>query len=324
MLVTDHSPRLPKPQPASSARTGAGHQFARELRRHWQYYAMALPAVVAILLFGYAPLVGVLIAFQDYSPVRGMWNSEWVGLENFRTAFASPFFHIALRNTLILNSLKILIGFPAAIVLALLLNEVRVTWFKRTVQTATILPYFISWVVAATMFRNLLAPEGVVNEIITNVFGGEQIVFLSDPALFRWVIVLQDTWKFCGFFAILYLAAMAGIDPTLYEAAAVDGASRWQRVWSITLPNIRPTMITLLVLLTGWIIQGGFEQVLVMYNSSVYSTGDILETLTLRLALSQSKYGLAAAVGLFQSAISLLLVLGTNWLVKRWNERGMF
>jgi ABC-type polysaccharide transport system permease subunit len=252
-----------------------------------------------------------------------MWNSEWIGLENFRTAFGSPFFQNALRNTLILNGLKLAAGFPAAILLALLLNEVRVTWFKRTVQTATILPYFISWVVAATMFRNLLAPEGVINEVI-RFFGGEPVIFLSDPARFRWVIVLQDTWKYCGFFAILYLAAMSAIDPLLYEAAAVDGASRWQRVWHITLPNIRPTMITLLVLLTGWIIQGGFEQVLVMYNSSVYSTGDILETLTLRLALSQSKYGLAAAVGLFQSAISLALVLATNAIVKRWNERGMF
>jgi ABC-type polysaccharide transport system permease subunit len=324
MLASEQSSRLPQQQPAAPTRDRAGYTMVREIRRHWQYYVMALPAVAAILLFGYAPLLGIVIAFQDYSPVRGMWNSEWVGLENFRTAFGSPFFQSALRNTLILNGLKLLVGFPAAIILALLLNEVRVTWFKRSVQTATILPYFISWVVAATMFRNLLAPEGVVNEIIQHVFGMEPVIFLSDPQTFRWIIVLQDTWKYCGFFAILYLAAMAAIDPTLYEAAAVDGASRWQRVWSITLPNIRPTMITLLVLLTGWIIQGGFEQVLVMYNSSVYSTGDILETLTLRLALSQSDYGLAAAIGLFQAAISLALVLVTNAMVKRWNERGMF
>lgn len=324
MLVSNHASDMTEQQTVSTARLRPGRSFGRELQRNWQYYAMALPAVAAILAFSYAPLVGILIAFQDYSPVRGMWSSEWVGLENFRTAFASPFFHTALRNTLILNSLKLLIGFPAAIMLALLLNEMRVTWFKRTVQTASILPYFISWVVAATMFRNLLAPEGVINEIIVHVFGGEAIVFLSNPSLFRWVIVFQDTWKYCGFFAILYLAAMAAIDPTLYEAAAVDGASRWQRVWNITLPGIRPTMVTLLILLVGWIIQGGFEQVLVMYNASVLSTGDILETLTLRLALTQSNYGLATAIGLFQSAISLGLVLGANWLVRRWNEGGVF
>lgn len=324
MLATEHSSRLPAQQPALPARTRAGHTFFGEIRRHWQLYAMALPAIAAVFIFGYAPLVGIVIAFQDYSPVRGMWRSEWIGLQNFQTAFNSPFFQNALRNTLILNGLKLLVGFPAAIILALLLNEVRLTWFKRTVQTATILPYFISWVVAATMFRNVLAPEGVINEILQHLFGLQPIIFLSDPGKFRWVIVLQDTWKYCGFFAILYLAAMSAIDPTLYEAAAVDGASRWQRVWSITLPNIRPTMVTLLVLLTGWIIQGGFEQILVMYNSSVYSTGDILETLTLRLALTQSKYGLAAAIGLFQAGISLCLVLAANALVKRWNDRGMF
>jgi ABC-type polysaccharide transport system permease subunit len=309
----------PNARPASFWATAAG-----EIRRNWQYYAMALPAVAAIIVFGYFPLVGVVIAFQDYSPVRGIGGSEWVGLANFESAFGSPFFRTALANTLILNTLKILFGFPAAITLALLLNEVRLTWFKRAVQTATILPYFISWVVAATMFRNLLAPEGVVNEILQGVFGLQPRIFLSDPQAFRWVIVFQDMWKYVGFFAILYLAAMSAIDPTLYEAAAVDGASRWQRVRHITLPGIRATMITILVLLTGWIIQGGFEQILVMYNSSVYSTGDILETLTLRLALSQSKYSLAAAIGLFQSAIALALVLGTHWLAKRWNQQGMF
>ena len=146
---------------------------------------MALPAIAAVFIFGYAPLVGIVIAFQDYSPVRGMWRSEWIGLQNFQTAFNSPFFQNALRNTLILNGLKLLVGFPAAIILALLLNEVRLTWFKRTVQTATILPYFISWVVAATMFRNVLAPEGVINEILQNFFGLQPIVYLSDPGKFR-------------------------------------------------------------------------------------------------------------------------------------------
>jgi len=310
--------------PAAGERRSFWRPVQNELRRNWQYYAMAAPGVIAIIVFGYFPLAGVVIAFQDYSPVRGMTGSEWIGFANFETAFANPFFQNALRNTLILNSLKILFGFPAAIILALLLNEVRLTWFKRTVQTATILPYFISWVVAATMFRNLLAPEGVVNEILQNLFHLEPVIFLSDPQKFRWIIVFQDMWKYVGFFAILYLAAMSAIDPTLYEAASVDGASRWQRVLNITLPGVRATMITILVLLTGWIIQGGFEQILVMYNSSVYSTGDILETLTLRLALSQSKYGLATAIGLFQSAIALALVLATNQLVKRFNQQGMF
>lgn len=295
--------------------------LALDLRRHWSLYLMALPAVIAIIIFGYAPLTGLIVAFLDFSPIRGISGSEFVGLENFRDTFASPFFWTALKNTLFINSWKIAVGFPSAIVLALLLNEVRRAWFKRLIQTASILPYFVSWVVAATMFRNILAPEGVINEIAQNVFGAEQIIFLSDPQKFPWIIIFQDTWKYCGFFAILYLAAISTIDPTLYEAAMIDGANRWQQTRFITLPSIRPTMVTLFVLLTGWIIQGGFEQVLVMFNTSVLSTGDILETYTLRLALSQSKYGLATAVGLFQGGISLILVILVNRAVSRFNRQ---
>lgn len=297
----------------------AGHQ---DLKRHWSLYLMALPGVLSILVFGYGPLFGLAIAFLDYSPIRGVRGSDWVGLDNFRAAFKNPFFAQALRNSLIISSLKLAVGFPSAIILALLLNEVRARWFQRLVQTATILPFFVSWVVIAAMFRSLLAPDGVVNEIRTQLFGLQPVIFLSDPAKFRWVIVLQDTWKYAGYFAVLYLAAMTAIDPTLYEAAMVDGANRWRQTLDITLPGIRATMVTLFVLLTGYLIFAGWEQVIVMYNPSVYATGDILETFTLRLGLSQSKYGLATAVGLSQSVIGLGLVLVTNTLAKRFNEDG--
>lgn len=285
-------------------------------------YLMALPGVLSILVFGYGPLFGLLIAFLDYSPVRGVRGSDWIGLDNFRDAFASPFFGQALQNSLIISSLKLAIGFPSAILLALLLNEVRARWFQRLVQTATILPFFISWVVIATLYRSLLAPDGVVNEIREHVLGLDSIIFLSDPARFRWVIVLQDTWKYAGYFAVLYLAAMTAIDPTLYEAAMVDGASRWRQTLDITLPGIRATMVTIFVLLSGYLIFAGWEQVVVMYNPSVYETGDILETFTLRLGLSQGKYGLATAVGLFQAVIGLGLVVLTNTFARRFNEDG--
>ncbi len=283
---------------------------------------MAMPGIVSILVFGYGPLFGLVIAFLDYSPVRGVRDSEWVGLDNFRTAFDNPFFMSALWNSLIISSLKLTIGFPSAIVLALLLNEVRVRWFKGVIQTATILPFFVSWVVVGTMFRSLFAPDGVINEVRQVFLGIDQLIFLSDPEIFRWIIVFQDTWKAAGYFAVLYLAAMTAIDPVLYEAAEVDGASRWRQTLDITLPGIRTTMVTLFVLLSGYLIFAGWEQIIVMYNPSVYSTADVLETFSLRLALSQGQYGLATAVGLFQSVIGLGLVLITNWLARRYSEQG--
>ncbi len=294
----------------------------KDLAKYWQLYLMAVPGVLSIIIFAYGPMFGVTIAFLDYSPVRGVLNSKWVGLAWFNKAFSNPLFWPAVRNTVVIKGLQTLIGFPAAIILALLLNEVRLKWFKSTVQTATILPYFVSWVIIASMFRNLLGTDGVVNEVL-GALGMQQVRFLTDPPVFRWVVVLQDTWKFCGYFAVLYLAAMATIDPALYEAAMVDGANRWQQTRHITLPGIRSTMIALLILLSGWLIVGSLEQMITMYNVSVYSTGDIIPTLTYRLGLGRSEYSLATAVGLFQGILAFLLVLFTNQLVKRFGQEGL-
>jgi ABC-type polysaccharide transport system permease subunit len=260
---------------------------------------------------------------MNYSPARGLLGSKWVGLEQFQQAFANPFFWTAFRNDIIIQTLKLAVGFPSAILLALLLNEVRRQWFKKIVQTATMLPYFLSWVIAATIFRNLLGPSGVVNEVLKVVFGLQTVAFLSDPQVFRWVVVLQDTWKYIGYFSVLYLAAMTSIDPALYEAAMVDGANRWQQTWHVTLPGISKTMVTLFILLTGYIFSGGFEQMWVMYNASVYSTADILETFTARLGLQQSRYSFATAVGLFQSVLSFGLVVLTNRIAKLFNQEGL-
>ncbi len=298
--------------------------WGRDLRRHWSLYLMALPAITGIIVFGYGPLFGISVAFLDYSPVRGIIGSSWVGMSNFAEAFRNPFFWQALRNSVIIATAKLAAGFPFSIVLAIALNEIRIVLVRRVVQTVTMFPFFISWVVAGAMFTNLLSPNCVVNEIIEHVFGLERTIFLADPAKFRWIIVLQDTWKYAGYFAVLYLAAMATIDPALYEAAMVDGANRWQLVRYITIPGITPTMATLFVLLTGYLIYAGFEQVYVMLNASVYETGDILETYTLRLALTQGRYGLAAAIGLFQSVVSLCLVILTNLAVKRFKGQGIF
>jgi ABC-type polysaccharide transport system permease subunit len=325
-MRADHVAQSPQATPAASP-VGARHDaltWREDLQRHWVLYVMALPAVVSLLIFSYGPLFGLLIAFLDYSPVRGIFGSSWVGFDNFRLAFRNPFFWMAFRNSVIISALKLAIGFPMAIILALLLNEIRVTWFKRTVQTATLLPAFISWVVIATMFRTLLAPEGVINEVRTTIFGQQPILFLSDPNKFRWILVFTDIWKGAGYGAVIYLAAMAAIDPGLYEAAEVDGANRWQQTWYITLPGISTTIITLFILATGSLVAAGFEQVYVLYNASVYATGDILETFTYRTGIGQGRYGLATAIGLFQAVIGFVLVLFTNFLVKRFNEEGLF
>lgn len=291
--------------------------WRKDLRRNWPFYLMALPALASVLVFSYGPMFGVSLAFLDYTPARGFLNSEFVGFEWFKAAFASPFFLQALRNTVIIKGLQTLVGIPSALMLAVLLNEVRIRWFKSMVQTATILPYFISWVIIGTMFQNLLRSDGALNEVLVSWMGLQPISILRDPQLFRWFIVFQDTWKFAGYFATLYLAAMAAIDPALYEAALVDGANRWQQVWYITLPGIRSTFITVVIWLAGYLIVGSFEQIYVQYNVSVYPTADILETLTFRLGLGRSQYSLATAVGLFQSVIAFGLMFLTNQVIKR-------
>lgn len=323
MVPTASSKPIQNTQPVRPTRTAARIPWFKELRKHWMLYAMALPGVLAILIFSYGPMFGISIAFINYSPARGILHSQWVGLEWFRKTFANPLFWLAVRNTITIKGLQTLIGFPSAIILALLLNEVRLRWFKSLVQTATFLPYFVSWVIIASMFKNILGTSGVINELLVKLFGLQAISFLSNPQIFRWVIVLQDTWKWCGYFAVLYLAAISAIDPTLYEAAMVDGANRWQQAWHVTLPGIRPTMTTLLIILVGYLIGGSFEQVWTMYNVSVYSTADIIETLTYRLGLGQSQYSLATAVGLFQGLIAFGLVMFTNWIMKRLGQEGL-
>lgn len=299
--------------------------FLQEIKRNWVLYLMALPGIIALLIFSYGPLIGISVAFLDYNPIKGIFVSKWVGIQNFIDAFKNPFFLAAFKNTIIIKGFQTIIGYPSAIILALLLNEAG-RGAKRVVQTATILPYFISWVVIAAMFQNLLDPtSGVVNEVLTKVLGvQEPIAFLSDPQMFRWLMILQDTWKFAGFFAVIYLAAIARIDPTLYEVAMVDGANRWQQTWYITLPGIRATMVTLLIILMGYLVLGSFEQIFAQYNVGVYSTADIMETFSFRLGLKDNRYGFATAVGLFQSVLAAGLVLLTNRLVKFIDEGGLF
>jgi ABC-type polysaccharide transport system permease subunit len=287
-----------------------------DLAKNWPFYLMILPAILLMLVFSYGPMFGITIAFTDYSPARGFFNSPFVGFKWFQDAFKSPFFISALTNTVLIKGGQMLVGVPSAVILALLLNEVRTKWFKSIVQTSTVLPYFISWVIIGTMFRNLLTSDGAVNEVIVNVFGGSAYKIYDNPERFRIFMILQDTWKFCGYFAMIYLASISAIDPAIYESALVDGANRWQQMRYITIPGIRSTFVTLVIWLSGYLIVGSFEQIFVQYNVSVYPTADILETLTYRLGISRSQYSLGAAVGLFQSIIAVGLMFLTNRIIK--------
>ena len=283
-------------------------------------YLFILPAFLGVLLFSYGPMAFLSVSFLDYDPIRGIFSSEFVGGQNFKIAISDKYFWQAFKNTVFIKVCETLITFPISVVLALFLFEAG-KGFKKLVQTATIIPYFISWIVVGAMFKNLLAADGgLVNEIITNIFGAKAIGFLTSNKYFPWVIILQDAWKNAGYFAIIYHSAMMTVDTTLYAVATVDGAGRWRQMLYVTLPCIKPTLVTMFVLLTGYIVLGPFEQVFAQYSPGVYDSGDIVETYSYRLGLLQYKYGLATAIGFMQSVLATAIVLFINFAVFRRSE----
>lgn len=287
-------------------------------------YIMLIPGITYFVVFHYIPMYGVTIAFKDFKIMQGIIGSPWVGLKYFRQAFESPFFAQTLWNTFIISVYKLLWGFPAPIILALLLNEVKNLIFKRSIQTISYLPHFLSWVVIGGILTDMLSPQtGVVNNII-KMFGGEPIYFMASKEWFRTVLVASDIWKEVGWGSIIYLAALSGIDPQLYEASQIDGANRWQQTWHITLPGIRGTIAILLILRLGSILNAGFEQIFIMYNSAVYEVSDIIDTWVYRIGLQGMQYSLATAVGLFKSLIGLVLVVAANWITHRMGESGIW
>lgn len=285
---------------------------------------MILPGFILVLMYHYIPMAGIIMAFQNYMPVKGMLQSEWVGWNNFRYLFQLPDTLQVIWNTFYISCLKITSGLIVPIVVALLINEVRLTFFKRTVQTLIYIPYFMSWVILGGILINILSPsQGIVNEALMSV-GIEPIFFLGDNRWFPFTLMVSDTWKEFGFNMIVYLAAITGINPSLYEAAEIDGAKHWRRVWHITLPGIRPIIILLVTLSLGQILNAGFEQVFVLYNAQVYESGDIIDTLVYRMGLLNSQYSLATAVGLFKSVVSLILVGTSYWLAYRFANYRIF
>ncbi|WP_426455066.1 ABC transporter permease [Paenibacillus sp. S-38] len=296
----------------------------RRLQRDKWLYVLLLPGLLYFLIFKYVPMWGVLLAFKNYQPFLGFWESEWVGFEHFRQFFANPDFGRLMRNTLLLSLYNLVFFFPAPIVLALLLNEVRVSLYKRAIQTLVYVPHFMSLVIVASITYVFLTTEGGIVNLLLEKFTGQKIDFLSNPEWFRPMIILQTIWKECGWGTIIFLAALAGVDAEQYEAAIVDGASRWRQLWHITLPSIQSTIVILLILRLGDVLDNGFEQIYLMSNALNRDVADVFDTYVYMMGITQGAFSYSTAVGLFKSVIGVTLVLSSNYLAKRFGQSGIY
>lgn len=285
---------------------------------------MLVPAIVYYAVYCYAPMYGITIAFKDFNPMKGIIGSDWVGLEHFRTLFAMDKFYQVVWNTLRISIKRLIFGFPFPIIVALMLNELRLNRLKQMIQTTIYLPQFISWVVLGGIMVNLLSTNGgIVNGIIQK-FGGTPIGFLNDERYFEGTMIVSMIWKTFGWNTIIYLAALAGVDPQYYEAARVDGASRWRQLIHITLPGIMPTIVVMLIMRIGNLMQAGFEQIFVLYNPGVYATADIIDTYVYRIGLQDGMFELSTAVGLFKSVINFVLIVFANKVARYAGEEGVY
>ena len=287
------------------------------------FHLMLIPPIALLLVFCYLPMAGIIMAFQNFQPGLGFFKSAWVGLDNFRTIMNMESFGQVLWNTLYIAFLKIIGNLIIPITFALMLNELRQKWFKKSVQTLTYLPYFLSWVVFAGVLTDFLAPLGPMNYLIKSL-GGQSIYFLGNETLFPYTLVITDIWKNFGFNTIIFLAALTGIDPTLYEAAEVDGAGRWRQTVHITLPGISMFIALMTILSIGNILNAGFDQVFNLYSPMVYKTGDIIDTLVYRLGIVNAQYSVSATVGLFKSFISMILIVISYKLADKYANYKVF
>lgn len=282
--------------------------WKKEFQRNWPLYVLLLPSIVCVLIFSYAPMGGLFMAFQDYKPWLGIFGSEFVGLENFRRIFEFPESYQAIINTVIIAVWKIGIGLIVPVFVALLLNEVRQTGLKKGIQTLVYLPHFLSWVTVAGMLKDILGLDGIVNVFLSKI-GIEPIFFLGEASMFRQIVIASDLWKGFGFGMIVYLAAIANIDQNLYEAAEMDGANRFKQTLYVTLPGMLPMIIVMATLSLGNVLNAGFDQVFNLYSPLTYSTGDIIDTYVYRQSLLNGQYSFGTAVGLFKSGIGLVLTI---------------
>lgn len=294
-------------------------------RRELPLHVMILPGLILIVLFSYIPMAGITIAFQRFIPAKGLFgDQQWVGWDNFEYVMSLPNFSQVLWNTLFISSFKLILGLIVPIVFAVLLNELKNNVIKRSVQTAIYLPYFLSWVVLGGILIDILSPSGGIVNGFLGLLGIPKIFFLGDNEWFPFTLITSDVWKNFGYGTIVYLAAITGIDPGLYEAATIDGANRWRKIWHITIPGMRMVIVLLSVLSLGQLLNAGFDQVFNLYSPQVYESGDILDTFVYRIGLLDAQYGVATAVGFFKSVISLTLISGSYFLAYRFAKYRIF
>ncbi|TVY02955.1 ABC transporter permease [Cohnella terricola] len=314
--MLSHS-RRESPTPRSSGR--------RHFQRYWQLYIMMFLPLCHFLLFKYAPLIGNVLAYRRYRPAMGPYGTEWVGLAYFERFMQDPAFWRAFNNTIILSFGNILINFPIPIIFALLLNEVRSKRFRKFVQTISYMPRFISTVVVIAILSELLSPStGLFNRVLGQLFGMDPIYFTNEPQFFRPIYILTDTWQFTGWTAIIYLAAITGVNRELFEAADIDGANRFQKIIYVTIPSIMSTIMVMLILNVGSLLSLGFEKVLLLYTPSNAMVSDIIDTLVYRTGLANQNYSYATAIGLFSGVVGIILVSTTNWLSKKMSGESIY
>jgi putative aldouronate transport system permease protein len=298
-------------------------RLSRDLKKNKELYLLVLPVIIFYLIFHYKPMYGAVIAFKNFSPNKGIWGSPWVGLKHFQDFFGSFYFPRVLKNTLTISITSLAVGFPAPIFLALLINELRLKWFTKTVQTITYLPHFISLVVICGIIKDFVANDGVIGQIVAWITGND-VSLLTVPQYFVPIFVSSGIWQEIGWGSIIYLAALAGIDQEQYEAAAIDGANRWRQTLNITIPGIMPTIIILFILRMGGLLGVGFEKVILLYNESIYETSDVISSFVYRRGLQEFSFSYSSAVGLFNAVINFIFIFSTNWISRKVNETSLW
>lgn len=312
-----------KPMPAFGEKRKFRFGILLDIRKNKLLYVMLVPVLLYYIVFHYAPMYGAVIAFKDFTPRLGIWGSDWVGFEHFREFFTGPYFWRTIKNTVLISFYQLLFGFPAPIILALLLNELKHAMFKRTVQTVTYMPHFISLIVICGILKDFTSSEGVINDIIA-FFGGERMTFLLEPGLFRSVYVSSGIWQNIGWGTIIFLAALTGIDQEQYEAAKIDGAGRWKQMTHVTLPGLMPTIVILLILDIGRMMNVGFEKIILLYNPGTFETADVISSYVYRVGLQDFNYSFSSAVGLFNSVINFVLLISSNWISRKFNDTSLW